>query len=34
VYLRGDNLTDEAVFVGLGLPRPGRSFQVGVEVTL
>lgn len=34
VYARADNLTDEAKFIGLGLPRPGRSFRVGVEVTL
>jgi len=34
VYVRGENLTDEAVFIGLGLPRPGRSFRVGLEVTL
>ncbi|PSQ70839.1 MAG: hypothetical protein BRD26_04170 [Bacteroidetes bacterium QH_1_64_81] len=32
VYLRGENLTDEAVFIGLGLPRPGRSFRVGAEL--
>jgi iron complex outermembrane receptor protein len=32
LYVRGDNLTDEAVFVGLGLPRPGRSFRVGVDL--
>ncbi|MFB6278620.1 MAG: TonB-dependent receptor domain-containing protein [Salinibacter sp.] len=31
LYVRGENLTDEAVFIGLGLPRPGRSFRVGVE---
>jgi len=34
LYLRGENLTDEAVFIGLGLPRPGRSFRAGVKVTL
>ncbi|MFB6232220.1 MAG: TonB-dependent receptor domain-containing protein [Salinibacter sp.] len=34
LYVRGENLTDEAVFIGLGLPRPGRSFRVGLEVTL
>jgi len=34
VYVRGDNLTDEAVFIGLGLPRPGRSFRVGLDLTL
>lgn len=34
VHLRGDNLTDEAKFIGLGLPAPGRSFQVGVKLTL
>ena len=34
LYVRGENLTDEAVFVGLGLPRPGRSFRVGLKVTL
>jgi len=33
LYVRGDNLTDEAVFIGLGLPRPGRSFRAGVELT-
>ena len=32
LYVRGENLTDQAVFIGLGLPRPGRSFRVGVEV--
>ena len=32
IYVRGENLTDEAVFVGLGLPRPGRSFRVGVDL--
>jgi len=31
LYVRGENLTDEAVFIGLGLPRPGRSFRVGVD---
>jgi iron complex outermembrane receptor protein len=31
LYVRADNLTDEAVFIGLGLPRPGRSFRVGAE---
>jgi len=34
LYVRGENLTDEAVFLGLGLPRPGRSFRAGVKVTL
>jgi len=34
LYVRGENLTDEAVFIGLGLPRPGRSFRVGLTVTL
>lgn len=34
VYLRGENLTDETVYIGLGLPRPGRSFRVGVNLTL
>lgn len=34
VYLRGDNLSDEARFIGLGLPAPGRSFRVGVKLTL
>jgi len=34
VYARGDNLTDEVKFIGLGLPRPGRSFRVGLTVTL
>ncbi|PSQ83047.1 MAG: hypothetical protein BRD30_13380, partial [Bacteroidetes bacterium QH_2_63_10] len=34
LYVRGENLTDEVVFIGLGLPRPGRSFQVGLDVTL
>jgi iron complex outermembrane receptor protein len=31
IYTRVDNATDEAQFIGLGLPRPGRSFRVGVE---
>jgi iron complex outermembrane receptor protein len=34
IYVRGENLTDEVVYIGLGLPRPGRSFRVGVEITL
>ncbi len=34
VYVRGDNLTDEAVFIGLGLPRPGRSLRIGLDLTL
>ena len=34
VYVRAENLTDEAVFIGLGLPRPGRSFRVGLNLTL
>lgn len=34
IYVRGDNLTDEAVFIGLGLPRPGRSYRVGLDLTL
>jgi iron complex outermembrane receptor protein len=34
VYLRGENLTDEVVFIGLGLPRAGRSFRVGLDLTL
>jgi iron complex outermembrane receptor protein len=34
VYLRADNLTDDAKFIGLGLPGPGRSFRAGVELTL
>jgi iron complex outermembrane receptor protein len=34
VYLRGENLTDEVVYIGLGLPRPGRSFRVGLDLTL
>ena len=32
LYVRGENLTDEAVFIGLGLPRPGRSFRAGIEL--
>ena len=32
LYVRADNLTDEAVYIGLGLPRPGRSFRAGVEL--
>lgn len=34
VYVRADNVTDDAKFIGLGLPGPGRSFRVGVQVTL
>ena len=34
LYVRANNLTDDARFVGLGLPGPGRSFRVGLEVTL
>jgi iron complex outermembrane receptor protein len=34
LYVRGENLTDETVFIGLGLPRPGRSFRVGLSLTL
>jgi iron complex outermembrane receptor protein len=34
LYVRGENLTDEVVYVGLGLPRPGRSFRVGLDLTL
>ena len=34
IYLRGENLTDEVVYIGLGLPRPGRSFRVGLDLTL
>ncbi|MFB6273143.1 MAG: TonB-dependent receptor domain-containing protein [Salinibacter sp.] len=33
LYVRGENLTDEVKFIGLGLPRPGRSFRVGVELS-
>lgn len=34
LFARVDNATDEAKYVGLGLPGPGRSFRVGVEVAL
>ena len=34
LYLRGENLTDDARFIGLGLPGPGRSLRIGVDVTL
>jgi iron complex outermembrane receptor protein len=34
LYVRANNVTDDARFVGLGLPGPGRSFRVGLEVTL
>jgi hypothetical protein len=34
IYLRGENLTDEVVYIGLGLPRPGRSFRAGLDLTL
>jgi iron complex outermembrane receptor protein len=34
LYVRGDNLTDDAKFIGLGLPGPGRSFRVGLTLTL
>jgi len=34
LYARGENLTDETKYIGLGLPRPGRSFRVGLKVTL
>jgi iron complex outermembrane receptor protein len=34
LYARGDNLTDEVQYIGLGLPRPGRSLRVGVRVAL
>jgi iron complex outermembrane receptor protein len=34
LYVRGENLTDEVVFIGLGLPRPGRSVRVGFDLTL
>jgi len=34
LYVRAENLTDETVFIGLGLPRPGRSFRVGLDLTL
>lgn len=33
LYVRGENLTDEVKFIGLGLPRPGRSLRVGLKVT-
>lgn len=32
-FVRVDNLADEAKFIGLGLPGPGRSFRTGLEVT-
>ena len=34
LYVRGDNLADEAKFIGLGLPAPGRSFRVGLTLAL
>jgi hypothetical protein len=34
LYVRGDNLTDEVRFIGLGLPRPGRSLRAGVTLAL
>jgi iron complex outermembrane receptor protein len=34
LYVRGENLTDETVFIGLGLPRAGRSIRVGLDLTL
>ncbi|MFP4228385.1 MAG: TonB-dependent receptor [Salinivenus sp.] len=34
VYARIDNLTDDAKFIGLGLPGPGRTLRVGIEVVL
>jgi iron complex outermembrane receptor protein len=34
LYVRASNVTDDARFVGLGLPGPGRSFRAGVEITL
>lgn len=34
VYVRGDNLTDDAEFIGRGLPGPGRSFQIGIDLVL
>lgn len=34
LYAHGENLTDEVQFIGLGLPRPGRSLRVGLEVHL
>lgn len=33
LYARAENVTDEVRFIGLGLPRPGRSFRVGLKVT-
>lgn len=34
LFARVDNVTDDAKFIGLGLPGPGRSFRIGVEVVL
>jgi iron complex outermembrane receptor protein len=34
IYVRAENLTDEVVYIGLGLPRPGRSVRVGLDLTL
>lgn len=34
LFARVDNVTDDAKFIGLGLPGPGRSFRVGIEVAL
>lgn len=32
LFARADNILDDAKFIGLGLPGPGRSLQVGLEV--
>lgn len=34
VFARIDNLTDEAQYLQLGLPGPGRHYRVGLEVAL
>jgi len=33
IFARVDNLTDEAKFIGLGLPGPGRQIRAGIEVS-
>lgn len=34
IFARIDNATDEAKFIGLGLPGPGRSVRAGIELAL
>jgi len=33
-FIRVDNLADDAKFIGLGLPGPGRSIRAGLELML